>query len=65
MRLNMPLRSRLAVSFALGLSVLACIVSIYKLAIFGEIFAILEKDPTCKSPLLKLTFLCEGDVDNG
>lgn len=48
MRLNMPLKSRIAVSVALGLSALACIVSIYKLAIFGEIFEILAVDPTCK-----------------
>lgn len=52
MRLNMPLKSRIAVSVALGLSVLACIVSIYKLAIFGSVFEILAEDPTCEtSPL--------------
>lgn len=50
MRLNMPLKSRIAVSIALGLSSLACIVSIYKLAIFGDIFAILAEDPTCELP---------------
>jgi hypothetical protein len=49
MRLNMPLKSRVAVSVALALSALACIVSIYKLAIFGSIFEILAVDPTCKS----------------
>lgn len=48
MRLNMPLRSRIAVSVALGLSMMACFVSIYKLAIFGEVFAILAEDPTCR-----------------
>lgn len=47
MRLQMPLRTRLAVATALGLSALACVVSIYKLAIFGQIFAIMEEDPTC------------------
>ena len=69
-RLKMPLKSRIAVSIALGLSSLACIVSIYKLAIFGEIFAILEVDPTCKLlphettvsswilTMLKLQILC-------
>lgn len=50
MRLNMPLKSRIAVSIALGLGVLACVVSIYKLAIFGQVFAILAVDPTCKFP---------------
>jgi hypothetical protein len=49
MRLNMPLKTRIAVATALGLSVLACVVSIYKLAIFGEVFEILAVDPTCKS----------------
>lgn len=49
MRLNMPLKSRIAVSVALGLSSLACVISIYKLTIFGEIFAMLEVDPTCES----------------
>ena len=48
MRLNMPLRSRMAVASALGLSALACIVSIYKLAIFGQVFEILAVDPTCE-----------------
>jgi hypothetical protein len=49
MRLNMPLKARLAVATALGLSSLACVVSIYKLAIFGQVFEILAVDPTCKS----------------
>lgn len=49
MRLNMPFKSRIAVCIALGLSGLACIVSIYKLAIFGQVFEILEKDPTCEN----------------
>jgi hypothetical protein len=48
MRLNMPLKTRLAVATAMGLSVLACVVSIYKLAIFGQVFEILAVDPTCK-----------------
>jgi len=52
MRLNMPLKSRIAVSIALGLSALACIVSIYKLAIFGQVFEILAVDPTCMPSLL-------------
>lgn len=55
MRLNMPLKSRVAVSVALGLGVLACVVSIYKLAIFGQVFAILAVDPTCKSARYRYT----------
>jgi hypothetical protein len=51
MRLNMPFKSRIAVSIALGLSGLACIVSVYKLAIFGQVFEILEQDPTCEKLL--------------
>lgn len=48
MKLNMPFRTRVAISVALSLSIIACIVSIYKLAIFGSVFAILATDPTCK-----------------
>ena len=48
MRLNMPLRTRIAVAVALGLSVLACLVSIYKLVIFGQVFEIMAVDPTCE-----------------
>lgn len=51
MRLNMPLKSRIAVSIALGLSSLAFIVSVYKLAIFGGVFEKLAEDPTCESTL--------------
>lgn len=63
MRLNMPLKIRLAVSTALGLSFLGCVVSIYKLVIFGEVFALMEKDPTCEysncvGTHLKLTDSC-------
>ena len=50
MRLNMRLKNRIAVSVALGLSSLAFIVSIYKLAIFGEIFEQLAMNPTCTPP---------------
>lgn len=50
MRLNMPLRTRIAVSTALGFSIMACFVSIYKLAIFGQVFDILAVDPTCEFP---------------
>jgi hypothetical protein len=48
MRLNMPFRSRVAVSVALGFSAMASVVSIYKLAIFDQVFTILAVDPTCK-----------------
>lgn len=48
MRLNMPLRSRLAVAGALSLSSLAFVVSVIKLTALGEAFAISETDPTCK-----------------
>lgn len=62
MRLNMPLKSRIAVSIALGLSALACIVSIYKLAIFGEIFSILAVDPTYPVPYLDILGVAEGAI---
>ncbi|KAK2596137.1 hypothetical protein QQS21_006414 [Conoideocrella luteorostrata] len=62
MRLNMPLKSRIAVSIALGLSALACIVSIYKLAIFGQIFEILAVDPTYPVPYLDILGVAEGAI---
>jgi hypothetical protein len=37
MRLNMPLKNRILVSIALGLSILAFVLTIYKLTIFGKI----------------------------
>jgi hypothetical protein len=49
MRLNMPLKNRILVSIALGLSILAFILTIYKLTIFGEIFVVLAENPTCQS----------------
>lgn len=55
MRLNMPMRNRVAVSIALGLSVLACTVSIYKLVIFGQVFEVMSQDPTCEVPGPQLT----------
>lgn len=48
MRLNMSLKNRIAVSIALGLSSAAFIVSVYKLAIFGQVFEQLALDPTCE-----------------
>ncbi|KAK3997892.1 hypothetical protein QBC44DRAFT_392196 [Cladorrhinum sp. PSN332] len=62
MRLNMPLKSRIAVSTALGLSVLACVVSIYKLAIFGQVFEILAVDPTYPVPYLDILGVAEGTI---
>ncbi|KAF7561194.1 hypothetical protein G7046_g2952 [Stylonectria norvegica] len=62
MRLNMPLKSRIAVSTALGLSVLACIISIYKLTIFGDVFKILNVDPTYPVPYLDILGLAEGCI---
>lgn len=51
MRLNMPLRNRLAVCFALGLSAMACAVSVYKLSVFQEAFEMMAEDRTCESRL--------------
>jgi hypothetical protein len=48
MRLNMPLKNRILVSIALGLSILAFILTIYKLTIFGGIFVVLAENPTCE-----------------
>lgn len=56
MRLNMPLRTRLAVSGALGLGVFASIIQGYKLSIMGASFEYTDKDPTCKS-ILSFFFL--------
>ncbi|RYP29173.1 hypothetical protein DL767_006866 [Monosporascus sp. MG133] len=62
MRLNMPLKGRVAMSSALSLSILACVVSIYKLAIFGEVFTILRQDPTYPVPYLDILGMAEGFV---
>ncbi|KAL2173880.1 uncharacterized protein P884DRAFT_251177 [Thermothelomyces heterothallicus CBS 202.75] len=62
MRLNMALKTRIAVAVALGLSALACVVSIYKLAIFGQIFEILAKDPTYPVPYLDILGVAEGTI---
>ena len=48
MRLNMPLKDRIVVSIALGLSIVAFILTIYKLTIFGEVFLVLAESPTCR-----------------
>ncbi|KAL7783434.1 hypothetical protein V8C37DRAFT_397185 [Trichoderma ceciliae] len=60
MRLNMPMRNRLAVCFALGLSALACAVSVYKLAIFQDAFDMMEKDRTYSVPYLDIFGVAEG-----
>lgn len=44
----MPLRNRLAVCFALGLSAMACAVSVYKLTVFQDAFREMEQDRTCE-----------------
>ncbi|KAG5919483.1 hypothetical protein E4U42_006500 [Claviceps africana] len=62
MRLNMALRARIAVSIALGLSALGCILSVYKLAIFGGIFETLAVDPTYPVPYLDILGVSEGAV---
>ncbi|KAJ2900960.1 hypothetical protein MKZ38_002195 [Zalerion maritima] len=62
MRLNMPLRNRIAVSVAMSLSSLAFIVSIYKLAIFGSVFEILATDPTYPVPYLDILGMAEGNI---
>lgn len=62
MRLNMPFKKRVLVSIALGLSALACVVSIYKLAIFGQVFEILVTDPTYPVPYLDILGTAEGCI---
>ncbi|KAK4240555.1 hypothetical protein C8A03DRAFT_41971 [Achaetomium macrosporum] len=62
MRLNMPLKTRITVATLLGLSALACVVSIYKLAIFGQVFEILAVDPTYPVPYLDILGVAEGCI---
>lgn len=62
MRLQMPLKTRVAVAIALGLSALACIVSVYKLAMFGALFDLVAADPTYPGPYLDMLGLAEGFV---
>ncbi|KAL5087400.1 hypothetical protein Trisim1_007800 [Trichoderma cf. simile WF8] len=60
MRLNMPLRNRLAVCFALGLSAMACAVSVYKLTVFQDAFREMEQDRTYSVPYLDIFGVAEG-----
>ncbi|KAI1776994.1 hypothetical protein F4818DRAFT_439355 [Hypoxylon cercidicola] len=62
MRLNMPLRSRLAVAGALSLSSLAFVVSVIKLIALGQAFAISETDPTYPVPYLDILGMSEGYI---
>ncbi|KAK1239385.1 hypothetical protein MKX07_008873 [Trichoderma sp. CBMAI-0711] len=60
MKLNMPLKNRLAVCFALGLSAMASIVSIYKLSVFTEAFNSMAEDRTYSVPYLDIFGVAEG-----
>ncbi|KAH9900232.1 hypothetical protein F4778DRAFT_166077 [Xylariomycetidae sp. FL2044] len=62
MKLNMPLKHRLAVSTALSLSSLAFVVSVLKLALLGEAFAMLPDDPTYLVPYLDILGMSEGYI---
>ncbi|CAJ2502619.1 Uu.00g100130.m01.CDS01 [Anthostomella pinea] len=62
MRLNMPLKTRVAVSCALSLGVLAMIISVYKLAIFDQVFGLLPTDPTYPVPFLDILGTAEGAI---
>lgn len=55
MRLNMSLKNRILVSIALGLSILAFILAIYKLAIFSDIFVVLAENRTCELSTLHVS----------
>ncbi|KAI1763721.1 hypothetical protein GGR53DRAFT_359307 [Hypoxylon sp. FL1150] len=62
MRLNMPLRARLAVAGALSLSSLAFVVSVIKLTALGESFEISQTDPTYPLPYLDILGMSEGYI---
>ncbi|KAI2618587.1 hypothetical protein GGS26DRAFT_381634 [Hypomontagnella submonticulosa] len=62
MRLNMPLRARLAVAGALSLSALAFVASVVKLAALGQAFAISATDPTYPVPYLDILGMAEGYI---
>lgn len=48
MKMNLPLKTRISISLAMSLSMLACAMSVYKLAIFQQVFSMRTSDPTCK-----------------
>lgn len=47
MKLRMPMRNRVSISLCLSLGAFACAISVYKLSIIGQAFAIMGDDPTC------------------
>lgn len=63
MRLNMPLKNRIAVTGALGLSSLAAVVGIYKLSLFKDVFAVMIQDETLPVPCLLIPAEAEGAVN--
>lgn len=48
MRLNMPLRNRISVSLALGLSSIGCAVSVYKIIKLVQVLPTLPSEPLCE-----------------
>lgn len=62
MRLNLDLKNRVTISVAMGLSALASAVSVYKLAIFGEVFTMLPSDPTFPVAYLDILGMAEGFI---
>ncbi|KAI1396773.1 hypothetical protein F4819DRAFT_117511 [Hypoxylon fuscum] len=62
MRLNMPLRARLAVASALSLSSLAFVASVIKLSALGQAFEISATDPTFPVPYLDILGMSEGYI---
>ncbi|KAI0123714.1 hypothetical protein BJ170DRAFT_92455 [Xylariales sp. AK1849] len=60
MRLNMPMKTRIAVSSALSLGVFACIIQGYKLSILGPSFVETDKDPTFPLPYLNTLGMSEA-----
>ncbi|KAI1141669.1 hypothetical protein F5Y05DRAFT_373383 [Hypoxylon sp. FL0543] len=62
MRLNMPLRARLAVAGALSLSSLAFVASVIKLSALGKAFATSANDATYPVPYLDILGMLEGYI---
>jgi hypothetical protein len=61
MQLKMPLRNRISVSAALGLTSIGCAVSVYKIIELVDVLPTLATDPLreTSSPFLLQVFLCE------